>query len=122
MNYLKEVGLLVRAFRDERGLKQLQLAELLGKTPKTMSQIENGSVATSLDTLFHIAEILDVPLWRLFKFPNDFDEKDPSRFRTVAEIAAKLSTVSDKKLDLVSKLTSVVAEHGCEADTDRADE
>jgi transcriptional regulator with XRE-family HTH domain len=111
MHYLQELGLLVRRFREERGFTQSQLADEIGKTTKTISQIENGAVATSLETLFLISEVLDVPVSHFFRFAEAMEDESANRVRTIAKIAAQLSAVSDNRLELVRKLTAVVAEH-----------
>lgn len=48
----------VREIRARRGLSQQALAELAGLTQKTISYIENGTDATTIDTLAHIAAAL----------------------------------------------------------------
>ena len=64
------VGLKIAYYRKKRGYTQEQFAELIGKSWSFISQIEanNGAVVkgVSLDTLFTISEVLDVPVEKFF--------------------------------------------------------
>ena len=58
-----QLGLKIAYYRKLRGLTQEQLAEELGRSPAFIGHVEapNINKAISLDTLFGIAEVLDVP-------------------------------------------------------------
>lgn len=64
------LGLKIAFYRKLRGYTQEGLAELIGKSWSFISQVEanNGMVikGVSLDTLFSIAELLDVPVHKFF--------------------------------------------------------
>lgn len=64
------LGLHIAMYRKMNGLTQEQFAEKIGKSWSFVSQIEanNGTKikGISLDTLFSIAEALDVPIGKLF--------------------------------------------------------
>lgn len=45
-------------FRDKEKLTQLQLAELMGVSPTTISKVETGKWSVSLDTLATFAHYL----------------------------------------------------------------
>ena len=55
----------VRAERVRRGMRQAQLAQLLGTSQTTISQIEAGQRTVSVDDLASLCLALDVPLVRL---------------------------------------------------------
>lgn len=65
------LGLKIGYYRKKRGYTQEQLAELIDKNVSFLGQIEsnNGAVVkgVSLDTLFTIAEKLDVPVSKFFE-------------------------------------------------------
>lgn len=67
----KSLGLKIAVYRKLRGYTQEQFAEKIGKSWSFVSQIEanNGSKlkGVSLDTLFTISEVLDVPVSKLFE-------------------------------------------------------
>ena len=68
-----QLGLKISYYRKLRGLTQEQLAEYVGLTPAFIGHIEapNISKAISLDTLFDIAEVLDVPAYKFLITDDD---------------------------------------------------
>lgn len=52
----------IKSARTERKLNQKQLADKLGKTQATLSQLENGNVQVLASELYKISEILDKPI------------------------------------------------------------
>lgn len=65
-----QLGLKIAYYRKLRGLTQEQLAEELGRSPAFIGHVEapNINKAVSLDTLFGIAEVLDVPAYKFLLF------------------------------------------------------
>ena len=70
----RQIGLKIAYYRKLRGLTQEELAEQVGLTPAFIGPLEapNISKALSLDTLFDIASVLDVPPHRFLIFDDDF--------------------------------------------------
>ena len=66
----KLIGLNIARYRKAKGLTQLELAECVDISRTHMSNIEapNMHTSISLDTLFDIAEALEVPVANLFNF------------------------------------------------------
>lgn len=66
------LGLNIAYCRKLKGMTQLQLAEAVDISRTHMSNIEAPNVPTSvsLDTLFEIAEALNVPIHQLFMFKD----------------------------------------------------
>lgn len=66
----KLVGLNIARYRKAKGLTQSQLAERVDISRTHMSNIEapNMHTSISLETLFDIAEVLEVPVANLFNF------------------------------------------------------
>ncbi len=69
---LRKLGLNISYYRKLKGITQLQLAEKIGISRTHMSNIEAPNVPTSIsvETLFAIADALDVPIYSLLKFPD----------------------------------------------------
>ncbi|WP_337555825.1 MULTISPECIES: helix-turn-helix transcriptional regulator [Gemmiger] len=55
-------------YRKAAGLSQIQLADKIDISRTHMSRIENSDCAVSLDVVFRIARVLDVPVCKLFEF------------------------------------------------------
>ena len=71
-NYIK-LGLKISYYRKLKGLTQEQLAEILDMSTAFIGKIEAPNIvkAVSLDTLFEIARILDIPSYKLLFFEED---------------------------------------------------
>ena len=70
-NYIG-IGIRISYFRRLRGLSQEQLAERSGISPGFLSQVEAPGMAVglSLNTLFAISEVLDVPAYKLLQLDS----------------------------------------------------
>lgn len=70
MNEFRLLGLTIAYYRKLRGLTQAELAEATNLSRTHISNIEapNGKISISLNKLFDIAEVLEVPVKDLFDF------------------------------------------------------
>ena len=70
-NYIG-IGIRISYFRRLRGLSQEQLAERAGISAGFLSQVEAPGMAVglSLNTLFAISEVLDVPAYKLLQLDS----------------------------------------------------
>jgi len=68
----KMIGLNIAYYRKLKGMTQLELSETINISRTHMSNIEAPNMPTSisLDTLFDIAEALDIPVATLLNFKN----------------------------------------------------
>lgn len=66
----RQLGLNIAYYRKQRGLSQLQLAEMVDISRTHMSRIEIADCAVSLDVVFNICDALSVTPARLFDFRN----------------------------------------------------
>jgi transcriptional regulator with XRE-family HTH domain len=64
----KLLGLNVAYYRKKCGLTQEQLAELIDADRTHISNVEIARTGVSLDVIFRIADVLEVPVHRLFEF------------------------------------------------------
>lgn len=60
----------LRKIRQERKMTQAELADLINVNQATISKIERGSEAVTLDLVFRIAAALNVPAGLLFDLPE----------------------------------------------------
>ncbi len=67
-NNYRHLGLNIAYYRKERGLSQMQLAEMINISRTHMSRIEIADCAVSLDVIFDICEALAVTPNKLFSF------------------------------------------------------
>ena len=64
-----QIGSRLRDLRAARELSLRQLAKLIGASPSLLSQIENGKVTPSVDTLYLLSGALGVPVATFFGDP-----------------------------------------------------
>ena len=69
----RQIGLKIAYYRRLRGLTQEMLAEKVERTPAFIGHLEAPNVdkGISLDTLFDIADVLNVPPQRFLAFEED---------------------------------------------------
>ncbi len=61
----------IRALRFAAGeMTQAELAKRIGVTRQTVIAIERGRYSPSLEVAFRIARVFDVPLERVFSYPE----------------------------------------------------
>lgn len=63
----QQFGLNVVYYRKKKRLSQTQLAELVNIHRTYVSAIELGKVSVSFDVLFKLAQVLEVPVSKLFE-------------------------------------------------------
>lgn len=61
------LGRHISELREKRGLSQTQLADMAEIGRAHLSQIENGAVAARVDTLYALAQALEMKLEEMFK-------------------------------------------------------
>lgn len=69
----RKLGLKISYYRKLKGFTQEQLAEMLDKNLAFIGAVEAPNIdrTISLDTLFDIADILEVPAYKFLNFDED---------------------------------------------------
>lgn len=77
-SYYKQVGLNISYYRKLRNLTQLDLAEFTDLSRTHISNIEapNMKTSISLDTIFTIANVLQIPPHKLLEFRYTAEDKN----------------------------------------------
>lgn len=65
---MKEFELKLKDVRTNKGLKQSELAEIIGSNQRMISKYELGLAVPSLERLVELAQVLDVTLDDLVEF------------------------------------------------------
>ena len=67
-----DIGLKLKELRIQKSLTQEELAERIDRSPAFVGHVEAPNIkkAVSLDTLFAIAQALDVPAFRFLNFDD----------------------------------------------------
>lgn len=107
-NDLKQsLGRQIRALRNARGLNQERLAEMIGRSTETVSNIERGRTLPSLPTLEGLARSLGISLAELFETTEG--SRNRQRLDLEAEARAILVSLSDRDLEIAVKQLEALA-------------
>lgn len=61
----------VKEYREQKGYKQSELADLVGTRRETIVHLENGKYNPSLKLAMDIAKVFNVTVEEIFKFKED---------------------------------------------------
>jgi transcriptional regulator with XRE-family HTH domain len=87
-----EIGLRIKLARIRAGLKQKELAEMVGMHPMSISQIESGRRSTTIAQLLEIAKALNVPIVQILGGAGE-DELSLELERLLAILAERDSQI-----------------------------
>lgn len=73
---MKIFGKIIKLFRKNLYLTQVDLAERCGITPEYLSKIENGSKTPSMELMKDICKVIDIPLPLVLLLSIDEDESN----------------------------------------------
>ncbi len=98
-------GRRVQSLREGAGLTQERLADRIGRSVDTISNIERGANSTRVETAARLAEVLEVALSELFEFNT---EPEPSRHRRreLADLSRRLGGLDDRQFRLLVSLVT----------------
>jgi transcriptional regulator with XRE-family HTH domain len=66
--FIKQLGKRIVAIREEKGMRQIDLARELDIEDSALRRIETGSTNPTIKTLLRITNVLDISLAELFSF------------------------------------------------------
>ena len=103
-------GRRVRELRKQKGLTQEQLAEAIGRSVDTVSNIERGSSLTRISTVAAIADVLGVSMSGMFESADDqlMAERDRSKARRLARLIETARSLDAAALDALTEIAKVV--------------
>ncbi|MCW2244979.1 transcriptional regulator with XRE-family HTH domain [Azospirillum fermentarium] len=101
-------GMRVQALRRRRGLTQEELAEAIGKSVDTISNIERGFSSTRIETAQAIAQTVGVTLAELFEFEEHPGNGDRERRKAVEQIIDMLSNQESDAIQAAAKIFRII--------------
>lgn len=102
-NISVEIGKNINKFRKKRGFTIVKLAEKLGKSKATISKYERGEIIVDIETLYKIANILDMSIEQLLVSTSRQDlvlnnEISPTFFEGISQFYAYVFDGRSNKL------------------------
>lgn len=99
------LGKNIKQYRQLKGLSQEELAEALEVSQQTMSKIERGKNFLTSDTLEKLSLILNVNVYELFMFEDEYSTND-----IIKDIEKYLLLLKSnpKKLDCIHKMVKEI--------------
>jgi len=85
----RRLGRRVKELREQRGLSQERLAEAVGRSVDTISNLERGASSTRLKTVADIAHALGVEISVLFWPDSGSPPELPERFHSLFAVIAE---------------------------------
>lgn len=84
------IGKLIKRFRQQKGLSQMGLAELIGVSYQQVQKYESGKSSISIERLLDIAEALDIPVSRFFPSERELLSEEESSYGELTEEEKRL--------------------------------
>lgn len=95
----KKLGKRIKEIRESRGLRQVQLAELIDMEPSNLSKLENGNQLPKEENIIKIAKFLNVEIKDLF----DFEHKK-SKEALKLEVLKIIDEITPNQLEFIYKI------------------
>lgn len=83
----KEIGAFLKQLRNEKGITQEQLAEILGVSGRTVSRWETGNNLPDLSILVQISEYYDVEIKEILNGERKSEDMDKELKETLLKVA-----------------------------------
>ena len=103
MNIKNSFGARIKEIREQKGLNQEQLSEIIGIESRHLSRIETGKSFTTLENIEKIAKALNVNINTLFTFQHKQDKNI-----LISEINNYLEKADNEHIELVHKILGAI--------------
>ena len=80
------VGNAIRTIRKQKELKQLDISTQLGVEQSTYAKIENGQIKFTVERLFELAKIFDVPVIYFFEDTRVNKKNSEAQLQEIIEL------------------------------------
>jgi len=102
-----ELGRRIKELREAKGLTQVQLAEMMGKSVETISNFERGKTIPSVITLQQLSERLKVHIRDFFERTSAL-EGEPKTSKAARTVMNAAEHMSDDDLEILAGLSKVL--------------
>lgn len=107
---LKKIGYLVRIYRRQSFMSQIQMANALQISHRGLQRLEAGSHEPKLETLQKISELLNIPISALLR-PTSLDNLLIKEFSTETEFSELQEILKDSDADVAFAKKLILKDH-----------
>ena len=87
-------GEMIRKYRIEKGMTQKKLGELCGIADSNIRKYETGKQTPKINTLQRIADALEVSIYNLMEFDEDYSVSDKKRMiKYLRQLESGINTI-----------------------------
>ena len=104
----QQIGIRIKALREQKGLTQRELASLIQKSLESVSHFERGKVLTSLVTLERLAEIFEVPIRDFFDQTLPLPTSQTQKSKSATMVLNAVNILPEDDLEIVAGVASML--------------
>lgn len=98
------VGINIRKLREDRGVKQSEIADLIGMHRSNYSKIENGQREISVAAVDKIARFFNITIDELVHLGNDLPDEVSMQDKSTAEQIKLIQELDQEEKSMVFKM------------------
>lgn len=107
------LGLRLKAIREQRGITQQELAELIDRSVESVSNIERGAAEPSLETLGRLSKSLNVTIADLAEPYEASRKMDAARTKAEASILEIIKQLDNRNIKVaLEQLNALLRSQG----------
>lgn len=94
------IGYRIRDLRKQKGYNQQELADILGKSLRTIQKYENGEIEISVSMINELAKVLDTTSMYLLGYKTETATREITTFADIVAMMFELEKVMGLKFDV----------------------
>jgi len=98
------VGTNIRTLREQRNIKQQEIADLIGMHRSNYSKIENGQREISVSALDKVARFFNITIDELVHLGNDLPQEVEIEDKTTMEQLKLMQELDDEERSMIFKM------------------
>jgi len=99
-----DIGFNIKRLREDRGIKQSEIADLIGMHRSNYSKIENGQREISLAAVDKIAKFFNISIDELVHLGDDIPKEVSMEDKTTSEQIKLIQELDQEEKDMVFKM------------------
>lgn len=99
-----DIGANIKRLREQRGIKQQEIAELINMHRSNYSKIENGQRDISVAALDKIAQFFDISIDQIIHLDGDIPQEVELTDKTALEQMKMIDQLDDEERNMILKM------------------